>query len=475
MGCISECFKWKLEPISHSPNDINMIIFHTYKENIPKRYNLNILYYDEHLLGSTENSDNCSFIDMNTNGTFYGCHYFELFKIVLEKLVKSKKEFILLSSGSSAKKIFDYCSDIKEIREYYIYCYQKDKYISLMNDYPKLKGVYNEFDELKKKLYTIEEIKMENISSSNLIFFDDYSRLYIKLHYEFIRKYSLYKILKSKNCNESQFLHLVEKKYPRFLPIARQLFPNKNKTINFFLENTSEPVKTIKEVFENDDNILDDNIKSYIQNYTKESFYYKYLNKFLREENFDAFRILSSHIGKFIFKLYDYREKNLYKYIHSNPYRRSMYLSQKEIKQYEQSIGKIICYPSFTSTSIGKNNFIPFKINVNSELALLIIEPNNTKSVVSISEYAVYPGEEEYLFLPFSFFKITKVELKKGNEKDPHIINLLALNSDKPIEEMFYNFMENETDNLNPEGLDFLLLSENNTKIIFNDIYYSKK
>ena len=152
-----------------------------------------------------------------------------------------------------------------------------------------------------------------------------------------------------------------------------------------------------------------------------------------------------------------------------------MYLSQKEIKQYEQSIGKIICYPSFTSTSIGKNNFTPFKINVNSELALLIIEPNNTKSVVSISEYAVYPGEEEYLFLPFSFFKITKVELKKGNEKDPHIINLLALNSDKPIEEMFYNFMENETDNLNPEGLDFLLLSENNTKIIFNDIYYSKK
>ena len=35
--------------------------------------------------------------------------------------------------------------------------------------------------------------------------------------------------------------------------------------------------------------------------------------------------------------------------------------------------------------------------------------------------------------------------------------------------------MENETDNLNPEGLDFLLLSENGTKIIFNDIYYSKQ
>ena len=476
------------EPISPSPNislfddneeeytknKINMNIVHAQKEKTSKRFNLNILYYDEHLRDSRENSDNCSFIEMNTNGTFYGCHYFELFKIVLEKLVKSKKEFILLSSGSSAQKIFDYCSDIKQIREYYIYCYLKDKYIPLMNKYTKLKGIYNEFAELKKKLYTIDEIQMNNIASSNFLFFEDYSRIYIKLHYEFIRKYSLYKILKSKNYNESQFLHLVEKEFLHFLPISRQLFPDKNETINFFLKNTNESAKTIKEIFECDDNILNDNIKCFIQNYTKESFYYKYLNKFLREENFDAFRILSSHISKFLFKLYDYREKNLYKYIHSNPYRRIIYLNRNEIKLYEQSINKIICYPSFTSTTIDTINFTTFKNIQNTEMVLLIIEPNNTKSVISISEYAIYPGEEEYLFLPFSFFKITKVEIKKGSENDPHIINLLALNSDKPIEEMFYDFIENETDNLNPEGLDFLILSENNTKIIFNDIYYSK-
>ncbi len=77
-----------------------------------KKYNLNILYYDEHLKNNEENSDNCSFIDMNTNGTFYGCHNFDLFKIVCEKIIKNKKEFILLSSGSAAKKVFDYCSYI---------------------------------------------------------------------------------------------------------------------------------------------------------------------------------------------------------------------------------------------------------------------------------------------------------------------------------------------------------------------------
>ena len=438
-----------------------------------KKFNLNILYYDEHLKDNEENSDNCSFIEMNINGTFYGCHNFELFKAVCLKLINKNKEFILLTSGSSAQKIYNYCSSIKEIREYYIYCFRKDKYIPLMNKYPKLKGVYNVFSELKSKLYTIKEIPMNNISSSNLIYFEDYSRIYIKLHYEFIRKYSLYKLLKSKDCNESEFLQLVQEKYPYFLSLARQLFPDKQEAIDFFVKNAYESEETVRKFIECDENILDDNVKSYIQNYTKQSFYYKYLNKFLREGNFDAFRTLSSHIAKFIFKLYDYREKNLYKQKTSNLYRR-IYINKNDVKLYEQSVGRVICYPSFTSASIGKYNFNLSEPDSESSIILLIIEQNNTKSVVSIRDFSKFKGEEEYLFLPFSFFKITNVELKRGSKYDPHIVHLLALNSDKPVEDMFYNFIENETDNLNPEGLDLLLLVDNKTKIIFNNIYCTK-
>ena len=102
-----------------------------------------------------------------------------------------------------------------------------------------------------------------------MIFFDDYSRLYIKLHFEFIRKYSLYKLLKSKNCNESQFLNFVKEEYPYFLALAKQLFPDKNKTIEFFLKNTNESKNVLNQVFKCDDNILDYNIETYIHNYTK--------------------------------------------------------------------------------------------------------------------------------------------------------------------------------------------------------------
>ena len=205
----------------------------------------------------------------------------------------------------------DFCDKIEERREYYIYCYNLIKYYPLMKEYPRLKGVYSLFDELKEKLYNIKQIKIDNISSSNLIYFEDYSRIYIKLHYEFIRKYYLYKILKEKNCDEFEFLKLVEKKFPYFIDLAKQLFPDKNEIINFFQQNVSESEETINKFLNCDDNILNDNVESYIKNYTAESFYYKYINKFLREGNFETFRILSSHIAKFIFKLYDYRTKIL--------------------------------------------------------------------------------------------------------------------------------------------------------------------
>ena len=467
-----------VESVNSKVKEINANIFNSKNENGKsyqknnkiKKYNLNILYYDEHLKNNEENSDNCSFIDINTNGTFYGCHNFELFKIVCEKIINNKKEFILICSGSAAKKVFDYCSNIKEIREFYIYCFQKEKYLPLKEQYSKLKEVYNIFSHLKNKLYDIKEMEIDNISSSNLIFFEDYSRIYIKLHYEFIRKYSLYKILIQKKCNEKQFLQLIEAKFPYFLEIAKQLFPNKNEIIEYFKNNIEDTPNNITEIFQNDDNILNNNISVYIHNYTYEGFYYKYLNKFLREGNFDAFRILSSHVAKFIFKLYDYREKNLSKQKNSNLYRK-MYLNQNDIKLYEKSVGKVICYPSFSSSSIKKDGFTPFKYNPNDELVLLIINQNNTKSTVLISQFSNFPNEEEYLFLPFSFFKIQKIELKQGSKINPHLIYLIALNSDQPIEEMFLNFFTKKTDNLNPEGLDLLNLSENKTKIIFNPIY----
>ena len=321
-----------------------------------KNLKLNILYYDESLKDNEENSDNCTFFQMNIKGTFYGCHNLNLFKLVLNKIKNKNKQFILLSSGSSAEKIYTHCLNMKEIRECYIYCWNKSKYIPLMNKYPKLKGVYNSIFELKEKLFSIKEIKNDIIKSSNLTYFEDYNKIYIKLHYELIRKYILYKKLRSKGYNEEKFLLMIKKEYPYFLELAKQLFPNKKEIIDFFKNNTSESESEILKMFNCEDNAI-----NYIENYTKESFCCYCLNKFLREGDFDAFRILSSHASKFIYFLYEYRKDNIKNHQKSNLYRK-MYINPEEIQKYSSSIGRIICFPSFTSTSIDKNNnFIPKK------------------------------------------------------------------------------------------------------------------
>ena len=37
---------------------------------------------------------------------------------------------------------------------------------------------------------------------------------------------------------------------------------------------------------------------------------------------------------------------------------------------------------------------------------------------------------------------------------------------------MFDDFIEQETDNLSPEGLDLLILEENGTRIAFNNLFF---
>lgn len=427
---------------------------------------LNIIYYDTNLRDKgKENSNNCTFFQMNIKGTFYGCHNFDLFQLVCEEIKKREKQFILLCSGRAAEKIFNYCSDIKQIKEYYIFCFNKADYIPLLEKYEKLKGVYNLFDELLEKLSDIEKIPMENIKSSNLIFFEDYNETYIKLHYKIIQKYQLYKLFKEQNYHEDKFIQMIAVKQPLFIEIAEQLFPDKKEIIDFFKEKIDEEESIIEPFF----NCLE-NPKTYIHNYTIESFYYYYLNRFLRQGDFDSFIKLSSHIAKFIYFLFEHRSNNIEKQEKSDLYR-TMTIKKEDVDLYESSIGRVICYPSFTSTSLIRGNFTPTRANKEDEIVNLVIKQNDSKNVISISEFSDYKGEQEYLFTPFSFFKITGVKRDKGTAENPHIINLLAIKIDKPLEEIFENFLKKETDNLDPEGLNMLILCDNNEKIEFNTKY----
>ena len=399
---------------------------------------------------------------MKLEGTFYGINNFNLFKYICHKVKQNSKYFILISSGSSWEKIFEYCRNINiaQIYRCYIYCFSKDKYLPQMKICPKLKGVFSSFDDLKKELFTNQNKLIKNIpiKSSNLIFLSDYNSTYIKLHFEIVRKYSLYKLLKLNNFNQSKFMTLVKNKCPYYLKMANEIIYNDDEAmIQFFKNKTKEPETNLRRYFNNDHTV-----QHYISNYTLEGFYYRYINKFLREGDFNSFRLLSNHISKFVYKLYEYRKTN-FQICNSTLYR-YMYITTNEFQIYLNSIGKVICYPSFTSTSLKENSFCPFICNTNTIKVKLVIKQNNSKSIICIRDLSQHPDEEEYLCLPFSFFKITNIAQDNGN----NIIYLTALNSEKPIEEMFLEFMENETDNLDPEGLQMLRLTNDDNTIVLN-------
>ena len=452
--------KLKLNNLVNSEKEVEMNLF-----SRNNNYNKNIIYYDESLKKSVENNNNCAYFKLKLKGTFYGVNNFQLFKYICYLIKKRSKKFILICSGSSAKKAFEYCYNIEQIYEYYIYCLNIEIYQPLKLLYPRLKGIFNDFSDLKQALfYNQLNPQIDSpAASSNLIFFEEYNNLFIKFHLEIIRKYSLYKLLKSKNSNKSLFLDVIKKKMPYYLDLARQLLYHDDEAmVSFFLKNTKETEETLRKVFNSKHTV-----KNYISNYTIEGFYYKYINKFLRQGDFNSYRLLSNHLCKFIYHLYEYR-KNLKQERTATLYRK-MYISKEELKVYKKSLGKVICYPSFTSTSILQDGYEPTNPNNGSILVKLVIEQNNSKSIISIKDLSEFPNEEEYLCLPFSFFKITMIlDNFKGV---PCTIYLTALNSEKPLEEMLLEFMETETDNLDLEGLDMIVLTHDKTNMVLSEFF----
>ena len=423
-------------------------------------YNFNIIYYDEALTNVQENIENCAYFKSRLEGTFYGINNFNLFQYVCQKIKNNSKYYMLISSGSSAEKLYNYCAsnDMRNIYVYYIYCFNKQKYIPLMISYPKLKNIFVNFNDLITNIFNNPVIHNQPIKSSNLIFISDYNQTFVKLHFEIIRKYSLYKLLKSNNGDKSKLKEIVNKKSEYYKNLAKELiFKDDEAMVKYFKEHTTTSENELRQVF----NYIH-NLDHYISNYTIESFYYKYMNKFLREGDLRSFKLLSNHISKIIYHLIEYKKTHFQ--LNNATLYRKLWMPKEEINIYYNSIGKVICYPSFSSTSLQSNGFNPSYLNNNSNLVTLQIQQNYSPSIINIMDLSNHKNEQEYLCLPFTFFKIANVQNNMGN----YIIYLTALNSEKNIEDMFLEFMENETDNLDPEGLDILKTINNNTTLIIN-------
>ena len=91
----------------------------------------------------------------------------------------------------------------------------------------------------------------------------------------------------------------------------------------------------------------------------------------MREGKIKDFRILSNHISKFIYHLYEYKKTK--RQLNEATLYRKMAITYDEFNLYINSIGNVICYPSFTSTS-HNSNWNPTNTDPNLMIVKLIIK-----------------------------------------------------------------------------------------------------
>ena len=222
-----------------------------------------------------------------------------------------------------------------------------------------------------------------------------------------------------------------------------------------------------------------------IKYYTGESLCYVF-NKALRE--FEKFYIEMAHfIGPFYYGIYKYALYHKDKQLRLEPkiLYRDLTMQRLDLYDYQFSENDIICFPSFTSTTINEN--LNFKITNNNKkinnnqieeksyIKMIIkYEPKGDCCVqgVDISDISKVKKEKEVLLFPFTFLKIDKVEINSGKENDKHLIYLTIINKEEMLE---YGLNEDYGFKLVENGTKIALDPDHDLSYEDNELFYKMK
>jgi hypothetical protein len=331
----------------------------------------------------------------------------------------------MISDNESEKIINDFhCYEF--LSQIILFCLDKNKYIELKNRNGKIKFISDDFFEivnyLKTQKQSKEELNMDNhLLVTPLITYFDYKKLIFPIH----RILSYF--FDPKFINFTQEYCSIAKK---FINESTETTETKNKIINIMERLTLSknfPVDCIKY-------------------YTGENLCYIF-NKALR--NFEKNYVeMAYFIGPFYFGIFRYALMHPEKQLNEKRILyRDINIDRLDLYSYQFCEKDIICFPSFTSTTLKSNlNFIPSP-NANLINNDQIEEKGYAKMLITydpkgkcepqgldISDESEFSDEKEVLLFPFTFLKIDKVEMHSGKENDKHIIYLTIINKGDIIE-----------------------------------------
>jgi hypothetical protein len=157
-------------------------------------------------------------------------------------------------------------------------------------------------------------------------------------------------------------------------------------------------------------------------------------------------------------------------------------MDRLDLYSYQFSEKDIICFPSFTSTTLKKGlNFEPSdnanKIN-NDQIEekgyvkmIIKYEPHGKciPQGLDVSNESEFSEEKEILLFPFTFLRIDKVEVNTGKIDDKHKIFLTIINKGDILE---YGLKENYAFKLVENGTKIVLDEEHQTAYDKNESDY---
>ena len=404
-------------------------------ERREKLFYLNLIHYDENMK-SSENIDYYKRFKLNVVGGFHGIDNFEIFKQYMEAMKKNpnKIHYVLVTSGSASAKILSYCHDFEFINEIIIFCMYLEKYTKMYDKntelgkkYYKLKLISADYskveDYLSEKKFDKAEIDMDKqLSFTPIITYYEYQKAYFSVHrlisYFFDEnwgtpKYETESINKIKNCLDQAAKDINEENKKLIKDTVNKLKKSKNFGVEVIQSYTGEGVCYIL------NKIMRDISKGYIE-----------LTYFFGPYDYGFFKFLHDNPGKGINKTVDLT--------------RNIKLNPLDFYTYTLSEKEIICFPSFTSTSLKLDNTFSVTCNgkevnniddkdcINVKMIFhYIYEKDCISPGIDVSSDSVFKGEKEVLLLPFTFVKFNKIE--KKDDKN-YIFDFTIINRKKILE-----------------------------------------
>ncbi|CAF0817489.1 unnamed protein product [Adineta steineri] len=338
-------------------------------------------------------------------------NHFKIFEDInqCEKYIQSLSiddRIILVVNDCNDQELINHIHQFRQVYSIYIYSKTNQQWIK---QFPKIKGIVPELNELLARIHKDHETLSINIFQTNIP--DEFSTTGLNGQFLYFQLliYVLLRLKSNLQDTKNEFILFCENEYKDNI--------NELRIIDEFKENYSS--------------------KKAIWWYTRESFLYKILNKALRIQNIDLlflFRFFIHDIEKQL------RLNQCTSFIRVY---RSQLISKYEFDLLKNSIGQYISMNSFISTSLNREQALSFLHPTNNDFQQILFEINadpsldNIQPFSNITNLSYFSNEEEILFMLGSIFRIINIDRDK-KKKNIWVVQMnLCSNNESNLKSIF--------------------------------------